>query len=100
MLACRLPGLRGVFSWRLWKNLSLRSPACLSLPTRETSLASSGILGPGGPPSLPAVAAVRVWGEWWRTVGVEWEKKAVYLQCDNFDVFPRGNKHPGTAQLN
>lgn len=33
-------------------------------------------------------------------VGIEWGKKAVYLQCDNFDVFARGNQHPSTAQLN
>lgn len=33
-------------------------------------------------------------------VGVEWWKKAVYLQCDNLDVFARGEKHPSSTQLN
>lgn len=27
-------------------------------------------------------------------VGVAWEKRAVYLQCDNFDVFAREREPP------
>ena len=27
-------------------------------------------------------------------VGAEWGKKAVYLQCDNFDVFASGKNTP------
>lgn len=75
-------------------------PACPLLPSEGLPLLSAGVSAPGRPPCLPAVAAVQVWGgEQW-TVGVKCGKKDVYLQCDDFDIFARGNKHPSTTQLN
>lgn len=60
---------------------------------------SLALLG-GHPPPLAALSAFQLFqlgtcrAEWWWMVGVEWGKKAVYLRCDNFDVFARGRNTP------
>lgn len=84
-------------------NLPLRSPgsegrslAGLSLTSFQGSFPCflCGSMPLAGPPSLPAVAAVRVGGGGWMMSIECWGEKAVYLQRDNFDVFARGKNTP------
>lgn len=103
--ACRRasPQLYVVSSW--WRLAEESSPQVLLALKAAVWLACLSSLQGSfpallGPPPLAALPPFQLFQlcmcrvEWWWVVGVEWGKKAVYLRCDNFDVFARGKNTP------